>query len=639
MSSVRRRIVAIWGLGILLMSNSLAADAARWSAERANRWYRGRPWMVGCNYVPSNAVNSVEMWRAETFDEGLIDRELAWAEGLGFNTVRVFLQHAVWKADPAGFERRFHRFLDIARSHGIGVMPVLFDDCTAGIREGPAFGPQPGPVPGVHNSRWVGSPGRPAVLDRKQWPSLEEYVKGIVRAFSRYVIAWDLYNEPGNDGMGENSIPLVEAAFKWAREAAPAVPLTVGTWGGVPAVDAKAVELSDIISFHFYGDRAGLAAAIARAKSSGRPVVCTEWLARTLGSNVETDLPLLKDEGVGAISWGLSEGRSQTRFPWGSGEGAPEPSVWFHNILRGDGSPYDLHEVTAIRLTTGAYGVNRLTPAFNYPLRDTCVCPGPDGMYYMTGTTGAPTWWDTNQGIRLFKSKDLVSWEPMGLVWSFERDATWQKKSERGQQAIWAPELHYLKGTYWIAYCVNYGGTGILKSTSGKPEGPYVDVKPDGPLTGEIDASLFQDDDGSVYFVFQNGKVARMKDDMSGLSEEPVLLKPEGSPQVGFEGAFIFKKDGRYYLSCADFVGGGYHGYVASASSLKGPYGPRYLAVPHGGHNMYFRDKARQWWSTFFGNDFAAPFTERPGLIAVTFGLDNEPRPLPVGKRQAVRGR
>jgi hypothetical protein len=635
MESMMARLAPVAALALLAAAGGLAAGPARWTAEQARKWYAGRPWMVGCNYVPSNAVNSVEMWQAGTFDEALLDRELAWAQGLGFNTVRVFLQYAVWKEDPAGFLKRFDRFLEVADSHGISVMPVLFDDCAFGDLKDPVTGPQGEPVPGVHNSRWVPSPGHGAVADRTAWPSIEKYVKAVVGAHAKdkRVCVWDLYNEPGNAGMGDASIPLMEAAFRWARESKPTQPLTVATWGGAPAAaDATALELSDVVSFHFYGDRSGMAAEIARAKKHKRPVICTEWMARTMGASFETDLPLLKDENVGAISWGLVEGRTQTRFPWGSPAGAAEPSVWFHNILRGDGSPWDLYEALAIRMTTGAYGINRLTPAFNYPLRDTCICLGPDGTYYMTGTTGAPTWWETNPGIRLFKSKDLVSWEPMGLVWSFEKDTTWQKKNDRGQQAIWAPEIHYIKGTYWIAYCMNYGGTGILKSVSGRPEGPYVDVKPDGPLMDEIDASLFQDDDGSVYFVYQNGKIARMKDDMSGLAEEPLLLKPEGSAQVGFEGAFIFKKDGRYYLSCADFVGGGYHGYVASAPSLKGPYGPRYLAVPHGGHNMYFRDKAGAWWCTFFGSDHAAPFQERPGLMPVTFGLDREPRPLPIGK-------
>ncbi len=270
-----------------------------------------------------------------------------------------------------------------------------------------------------------------------------------------------------------------------------------------------------------------------------------------------------------------------------------------------------------------------LKPLFDFPVRDTCVCLGPDGTYYLTGTTGYPGWWHTNEGIRVWKSADLKNWEPLGLVWTFERDATWQQGIVEGNRAIWAPELHYIKGTFWLTYCVNWkdGGTGLLKSTSGKAEGPYVDVKSDGPLTSEIDASLFEDG-GKVYFVYQNGKIARLKDDMSGLAEPPRLLAPANSKQVGFEGAFLFKANGRYYLSCAEFTANQYHCMIASADRLEGPYGDRYLAVPHGGHNMFFRDQAGHWWSTLFGNDDQSPFRERPAILRVEFTKDGRIRPL-----------
>jgi hypothetical protein len=281
-----------------------------------------------------------------------------------------------------------------------------------------------------------------------------------------------------------------------------------------------------------------------------------------------------------------------------------------------------------------------LKPLFDYPVRDTSVCFGPDGMYYLTGTTGHPTWWHTNEGIRMWKSRDLKTWEPLGLVWSFEKNATWQKgQSDRDgkieKRAIWAPELHYFKGTYWLAYCVNYdkGGTGILKSESGKPEGPYVDVKKDGPVTGEIDASLFADDDGTIYLVWQNGKIAKMKDDMSGLAEEPRHLKPANSGQVGFEAASIAKINGRYHLLCADW--GNWDGktktydcMAASAENIYGPYGDRYLAIPCGGHNVLFKDVKGEWWSTYFGNDDKAPFKERPAILSVEIGSDNIIKPV-----------
>jgi xylan 1,4-beta-xylosidase len=259
-----------------------------------------------------------------------------------------------------------------------------------------------------------------------------------------------------------------------------------------------------------------------------------------------------------------------------------------------------------------------IKPLFDYPVRDPSICIGGDGMYYLTGTTGHPTWWHTNEGIRVWKSADLKNWEPLGLVWKIEQ-GTWQKVKHGTECALWAPEIHFIKGTYWLTHCMNFAGTGLLKSTSGKAEGPYVDVHPDGPLTGEIDASLFVDDDGRVYWVYQNGKIARMKDDMTGLAEEPRMLAPWNATQIGFEGAFIKKINGRYVLICAEFndrLGTKtYDCMAATAKSVYGPYGPRYLAIPHGGHNMLFKDKQGQWWSTFFGSDPKAPFRERPAIL------------------------
>jgi len=194
-------------------------------------------------------------------------------------------------------------------------------------------------------------------------------------------------------------------------------------------------------------------------------------------------------------------------------------------------------------------------------------------------------------------------------------------------RALWAPEIHYIKKTFWLTHCMNFGGCGLLKSTSGKAEGPYVDVHPGGPLAPNIDASLFADDDGKIYFVWQNGMIARLNDEMNALAEKPRLLKPEGTQHVGFEGAFLTKINGRYTLICAEFIDGLYHCMAASSDKLDGPYSKRYLAVPHGGHNMLFKDKNKQWWSTFFGNDPKAPFRERPAILPIDIDSDGRIRP------------
>ena len=169
----------------------------RWETERADAWYRRQPWLVGCNFIPSSAINQLEMWQADTFDMAIIERELGWAAELGMNTARVYLHHLAWEADANGFKTRIDRFLACSSRFGIRPILVIFDDCW---NDNPKIGKQPEPVPGVHNSGWLQSPGRSAVNDPAAWPQLERYVRDVMGAFSQddRVLMWDLYNEPGN---------------------------------------------------------------------------------------------------------------------------------------------------------------------------------------------------------------------------------------------------------------------------------------------------------------------------------------------------------------------------------------------------------------------------------------------------------
>jgi len=177
-------------------------------------WYNNVGAICGCNYLPRTAVNMTEMWQADTFDPKTIDQELGWAEDAGYNSLRVFLQYLVWQDDAEGLKKRIDEFLTIAGKHGIRTMFILFCDCAFAGKE-PYLGKQDDPVPGVHNSGWVPSPGLKRVTDRSVWPDLEKYVKDLVSTFGNdeRVLIWDLYNEPGNSALGEKSLPLAEAAF------------------------------------------------------------------------------------------------------------------------------------------------------------------------------------------------------------------------------------------------------------------------------------------------------------------------------------------------------------------------------------------------------------------------------------------
>lgn len=327
----------------------------QWTTARANEWYSRQPWLVGCNFLPSTAVNDVEMWQKDTFDPATIDRELGWAKQLGFNSIRVFLNFVVWQDDAPGLKQRFDRFLGIAQKHGLSVMPILFDDCNFADRQARA-GKQPDPEPGVHNSQWVSSPPLNMVTNSADWPDLERYVKDLVRSFAKdkRVLLWDLYNEPGNSKMGNASLPLVEATFAWARSCAPTQPMTMGVWSdGPPEISRRQLELSDLISFHGYGSLHSLRGGMPYLRAFGRPVICTEWMARKFGSRFESHLPYFKAERIGCWNWGLVAGRTQTYFPWGSPKGATMPKVWFHDILHADGSPFSAQEVRFIKGITG----------------------------------------------------------------------------------------------------------------------------------------------------------------------------------------------------------------------------------------------------------------------------------------------
>jgi len=328
---------------------------SQWAAERARTWHQEQSWLVGCNFLPSTAVNDVEMWQADTFDSQTIDREPGWAQELGFNAVRVFVDFVVWCEDPKGLKGRFAEFLQIAHRHGISAMPILFDDCNFAGRVA-APGKQPDPVPGVHNSQWVSSPPLAMVTNRAAWPELERYVKDMVGGFGadRRIVVWDLYNEPGASGLGAKSQPLMEVAFAWARALKPVQPLTTGAWEDFSGpFSRRMMGLSDVVSYHGYDSVPGVEAKLKTCAAWGRPVLCTEWLVRRGGNTFETLLPVFRDRKIGCWNWGLVAGRTQTYFPWESPRNAPEPRQWQHDILRRDGTPFSAKEVQFIKVTTG----------------------------------------------------------------------------------------------------------------------------------------------------------------------------------------------------------------------------------------------------------------------------------------------
>jgi hypothetical protein len=371
-----RKLLFVGAFCALCISNTqLAWAAGRWTPAQANDWYKNQPWPVGCDFIPSTAINQLEMWQPETFDPATIDRELGLGESLGFNTVRVFLHVLPWSKDREKFFANVDKFLEIADQHKVRPMIVLFD----GVWDpDPQSGPQNRPRVGVHNSGWVQSPGRVILADNAKQDALKPYVTSVISRYAndKRVLAWDLFNEP--DNLNGNSYGplelknkdavaarLVKLSFEWAREVNPKQPLTVCLWGPAPQWDQPetlnqvhraAVELSDIISFHDYGNTDSMARRISQLRKYERPLFCTEYMARGNGSTFQAILPLLKKEKVAAYCWGLVDGKTQTKYPWATWQ-MPilgEPNPWHHDIFYSVGKPYRESEVQLIRSLTGA---------------------------------------------------------------------------------------------------------------------------------------------------------------------------------------------------------------------------------------------------------------------------------------------
>lgn len=346
--------------GLILQATAFAQvnviePAKVWSEEKANEWYKQQPWLVGADYIPANAINQLEMWQASTFDPRTIDKELGWAEGLGMNTMRVFLHSLAYKADPAGFKSRVGQFLSIADKHHIKPMFVFFDDCWNKV---PQMGKQPEKKTGIHNSGWMQDPGDPAYNEPANYPALESYVKDILKTFShdKRILLWDLYNEPGNSGKKGTSITLLTKIFTWAREINPDQPITAGLWSwGESFQELNRFQLanSDVVSYHCYDEPERHLRTIELLKYYGKPLICTEYMARTRNSTFINTLPLLKKHQVAAINWGFVDGKTNTKYAWDTpmADGG-EPKLWFHEIFRADGTPYKKEETDLIRKLT-----------------------------------------------------------------------------------------------------------------------------------------------------------------------------------------------------------------------------------------------------------------------------------------------
>jgi hypothetical protein len=341
-------------LSIIISVNVCAQQSKftgkKWSNAKANSWYKTYKWLSGANYIPATAINQLEMWQTDTFDPKTIDKEFGYAENIGFNTMRVFLHSLAWKQDPTGFKKHINEFLIIANKHHIKPLFVFFDDCW---NKEPKIGKQPDPKPGIHNSGWMQDPGQPASENAANYPLLKKYVQDILTTFGndKRILLWDLYNEPGNSGKGIKSLPLLKKVFEWAREVSPSQPVTSGVWDwNLTELNTFQLGNSDVITYHNYDKEPDHLKVIKFFKVFDRPLICTEYMARTRNSLFETVMPMLKKQNVAAINWGFVAGKTNTIYAWDTPmPNGDEPKTWFHDIFRNDGTPYSPDEVALIK--------------------------------------------------------------------------------------------------------------------------------------------------------------------------------------------------------------------------------------------------------------------------------------------------
>ena len=348
-----------------------------WTKEKAWEWYNAQPWIRGCNYMPASAANRLDMWQEYGSGErfGEMDRELALAESIGFNTVRVLLEEngfGAWYYEHDDFMRNFEKFLTLCGKHKIRAIVGLGNDCS---RPKPLWSiPKPGPQPcdwGYHGARrqsqhgsFPGMTGYIAADDPELKPKFFKMCEEVMAKYREddRILFWNIWNEPGNNGRDKVSAPLVREMFELAWRTGVTQPCAADIWDErmEPSMDTAkgvAASLSDIISYHSYQPLAGQIEFAKRIKAKfGRPMVNTEWLARILGCDVQDCYPFFAQERIGCTCWGFVAGKYQTYEPWesmwrqiekGGGE-TYRMTKWFHDLYRPSFRPYDPEEIRVI---------------------------------------------------------------------------------------------------------------------------------------------------------------------------------------------------------------------------------------------------------------------------------------------------
>jgi xylan 1,4-beta-xylosidase len=270
-------------------------------------------------------------------------------------------------------------------------------------------------------------------------------------------------------------------------------------------------------------------------------------------------------------------------------------------------------------------------------IRDPYITCGPDGLYYLTGTTpqdGEPREqtepYNTGLGdgsivggqAHVWRSRDLAKWESLGAPFTL-LDGVWPTGRPRrfrdvpqDQWHLWAPELHVVGDRWALVHTSPAPVQGANLSLTAGPElaGPWTN-----PMGADIgrrhDPSLFHDDDGTWWMIWGATEIAPLKPDFTGFAAEPTTIGPSGDARrMGHEGCLLRKMEGKYVLfgtgwSTGQMRKGSYNLYYAIADRPTGPYGARLFVGRFLGHGTPFQDAAGRWWCTAFYNANVPPIS------------------------------
>lgn len=349
----------------------------RWTENEIKAWYDALPWLRGCNFLPSNCVNRLDMWQSYKRNEHLetADRELALCNETGFNTVRLWLNFDVYYKEPEEFMNTLESYISLSAKHNQAVMIVLAyeEDLPYGEKFiAKNLGKQK--IYFNHFNRdyklFNECLNENKFRHYSEYPETRElFFEMVERVVKKYredkrIIAWNVENEPGI-GIGKRAIKLLRELFALVRSLDPVQPLAADIWHAVKddgTLDSEeenvAYELSDFISFHSYSEYEWfLSGLYALKKHYARPIIVTEWLNRCNHNTVRDIYPLLMYDKIGCYCWGFVGGETYTTEPWNDFwekfEKNPDVNFdftkWQHDLYRRNYHPYDPREIALIK--------------------------------------------------------------------------------------------------------------------------------------------------------------------------------------------------------------------------------------------------------------------------------------------------